>query len=104
MAKNEDRRTVHCSFCGKSQDKVEYFNLGTGSGVSVLELIKTFQEATGIKVPYKIVGRRAGDIEKIWGCVDKANKVLGWKAQVPLKETLANAWRWQQNLRKKGVM
>jgi len=89
---------------GKSQDKVEYFNLGTGSGVSVLELIKTFQEATGIKVPYKIVGRRAGDIEKIWGCVDKANKVLGWKAQVPLKETLANAWRWQQNLRKKGVM
>ena len=89
---------------GKAEDKVEYFNLGTGRGVSVLELINTFQEATGVKVPYKIVGRRAGDIEKIWGCVDKANNVLGWKAEVPLRETLANAWRWQQRLRERGVM
>ena len=57
-----------------------------------------------MKVPYKIVGRRAGDIEQIWGCVDKANNVLGWKAEKTLTETLQTAWKWQQHLREKGVM
>jgi UDP-glucose 4-epimerase len=89
---------------GKSEDKIEYYNLGTGNGVSVLELVNTFMEATGVKVPYVIKGRREGDIEKIWGNPGRANTVLGWKAQVPLKETLANAWRWQTRLREKGVM
>jgi len=89
---------------GKSEDKIEYYNLGTGNGVSVLELVNTFMEATGVKVPYSIKGRREGDIEKIWGNPGRANNVLGWKAQVPLKETLANAWRWQTKLREKGVM
>ena len=89
---------------GRSAEEIEIFNLGTGSGVSVLELIKTFEEATGVKVPYKIVGRRAGDIEQIWGCVDKANNVLGWKAEKTLTETLQTAWKWQQHLREKGVM
>jgi UDP-glucose 4-epimerase len=89
---------------GRSEAPVEYFNLGTGSGVSVLELIHTFEDATGVRVPYKIVGRRAGDIEQIWGCVDKANKVLGWKAEKSLAETLAAAWKWQQRLRERGVM
>lgn len=89
---------------GESADDVEYYNLGTGSGVSVFQLINTFTEATGVEIPYKVVGRREGDIEQIWGCVDKANKVLGWKAEVPLSETLANAWRWQTKLREKGIM
>ena len=89
---------------GKSEDKIEYYNLGTGNGVSVLELVNTFMEATGVNVPYVIKGRREGDIEKIWGNPGRANAVLGWKAQVPLKETLANAWRWQTRLREKGVM
>ena len=89
---------------GKSEDKIEYFNLGTGTGVSVLELVNTFMEATGVNVPYKIVGRREGDIEKIWGNPTRANEVLGWKATQPLAETLANAWRWQLKLRERGVM
>ncbi len=89
---------------GEQSESIDVFNLGTGRGVSVLELVNTFMEATGVKVPYKIAPRRGGDIEKIWGNVDKANTVLGWKAEVPLKETLANAWRWQMALREKGVM
>ena len=89
---------------GKSEEKIEYYNLGTGNGVSVLELVNTFIQATGVNVPYKIVGRREGDIEKIWGNPSRANEVLGWKATQPLAETLANAWRWQQKLRERGVM
>ena len=83
---------------------VDTFNLGTGNGVSVLELIQTFEKVTGVKVPYKIVGRRDGDIEKVWGAVDKANHVLGWKAQATLDETLASAWKWQLSLRERGLM
>ena len=68
----------------KSSESVEIFNLGTGEGVSVLQLINTFEASTGVKVPYKIVGRREGDIEKVWAEPTKANKVLGWKADTPL--------------------
>ncbi len=57
-----------------------------------------------MKLNYKIVGRRAGDIEKVWGNVDKANKVLGWKADTPLEDVLASAWKWQCALREKGIM
>lgn len=89
---------------GKSEEKIEYYNLGTGRGVSVLELVNTFMEATGVKVPYSIKGRREGDIEKIWGNPSRANTVLGWKAEAPLSQTLANAWHWQQKLRERGVM
>lgn len=89
---------------GKSEENVEIFNLGTGHGVSVLELINTFEKVTGVKVPHKIVGRREGDIEKVWGCVDKANKVLGWKTEISLEDTLASSWKWQLRLREKGLM
>lgn len=82
----------------KQKSSLEFFNIGTGRGLSVLELIKTFEEATGVKLNYKIVGRRAGDIEKVWADTSYANKELGWKAVVPLKETLLNAWKWQQKL------
>lgn len=85
---------------GEDKDKLEVFNLGTGRGLSVLELISSFERATGVKVPYKIGARRAGDIEKIWAEPRKANEVLGWKAEVPIDETMANAWRWQMKLAK----
>lgn len=88
----------------KSEDNVEIFNLGTGNGVSVLELINTFEQATGVKVPHKIVGRREGDIEKVWANPEKANKILGWKAEVPLAETMKSAWNWQLRLRERGIM
>ncbi|MCH5327284.1 MAG: GDP-mannose 4,6-dehydratase, partial [Duncaniella sp.] len=88
----------------KSEANVEIFNLGTGNGVSVLELIDTFEKATGVKVPYKIVGRRAGDIEKVWADPGYANTVLGWKALTPLADTMRSAWNWQLKLRERGIM
>lgn len=77
---------------------VEVFNLGTGRGLSVLELINSFERATGVKVPYKIGARREGDIEKIWADPKKANEVLGWKAEVPIDDTMRNTWAWQCKL------
>ena len=85
----------------KETPAVEVFNLGTGNGCSVLGLIKEFEVATGVKVPYKIGARRAGDIEKIWADPRKANEELKWKAETPISKTLESAWRWQQHLLKK---
>lgn len=79
-------------------EAVETFNLGTGRGLSVLEIINTFERVTGVKVPYKIVGRREGDIEKVWADPSFANKVLGWKAQETVEKTLESAWAWEQKL------
>jgi UDP-glucose 4-epimerase len=81
-----------------SAENLEVFNLGTGQGVSVLQLIAAFEKGTGVKVPHKIVGRREGDIEKVWANPERANKVLGWKAVETLEDTLVSAWRWQQKL------
>ena len=88
----------------KAEEPVEVFNIGPGKGTSVLELINGFEKATGVKLNYQIVGRRPGDIEKVWGNVDKANKVLGWKADTPLEDVLASAWKWQVALRERGIM
>ena len=88
----------------KSDEKIEIFNLGTGRGVSVLELIAAFERSTGVKVPHKIVGRRAGDIEKVWANPARANQVLGWTAMTDLDDTMRSAWAWQCKLREKGVM
>ena len=88
----------------KDTDKIEYFNIGTGKGNSTLEIVTTFEKATGVKVNWKFGPRREGDIEKIWGDCTKANKVLGWKANTPLEDVLASAWKWQQKLREDGVM
>ena len=85
-------------------DAVEYFNIGTGNGNSTLEIVETFERATGVKLNWKYGPRREGDIEKIWGNVDKANKVLGWKADTPLDDVLRSAWKWQLKLREDGVM
>ncbi|MBN2766664.1 MAG: UDP-glucose 4-epimerase GalE [Paludibacteraceae bacterium] len=83
---------------GKPKKNVEIFNLGTGRGLSVLEIIETFERVNGVKVPHKIVGRREGDIEKVWAEPAHANNELGWKASETLEETLRSAWAWEQNL------
>ncbi|GAB6959174.1 UDP-glucose 4-epimerase GalE [Prevotella aurantiaca JCM 15754] len=88
----------------KDTDKIEYFNIGTGSGNSTLEIVTTFEKATGVKVNWKFGPRREGDIEKIWGDCTKANTVMGWKADTPLEDVLASAWKWQQKLREDGIM
>jgi len=85
------------------KEKVEVFNIGTGNGVSVLELIHGFEKATGVKLNYQIVGRRAGDIEKVWANPDFANNELGWKAVETLEDTLRSAWNWQLKLRERGI-
>ena len=85
-------------------EPLETYNLGTGTGVSVLELINAFEKVTGVKVPHKIVGRRIGDIEKVWGNPNRANSILGWKAEIGIEETMLTAWNWQLQLRKKGIM
>lgn len=85
---------------GEDTDAIEIFNLGTGRGLSVLELINAFEKSTGVKVPHHIGPRREGDIEKIWAAPAKANEVLGWTAEVPIEETMRNAWAWQCTLPK----
>ena len=84
---------------GKSKTNYEVFNLGTGKGVSVLEAIKSFERVSGIKLEYKIVGRRAGDIEKIWANPSYANKELGWKTLSSLDEAMKTAWDWEKMFR-----
>lgn len=82
----------------KTKSRVETFNLGTGRGLSVLEIIEIFEEVTGVKVPYRLVGRREGDIEKVWADPSYANNELGWVANETVEETLRSAWAWEQNL------
>ena len=85
-------------------EPIEYFNIGTGTGVSTLEVVEGFERATGVKVNWQFAPRREGDIEKVWGNVDKANKMLGWKADTPLEDVLRSAWKWQLKLREDGIM
>lgn len=87
----------------KQEEKVEVFNIGTGKGLSVLELIHAFETATGVKLNYQIAPRRAGDIEQVWANPEKANKVLGWKAETSIEDTLRSAWNWQLKLRENGI-
>ena len=84
----------------QAAEQVEVFNLGTGRGLSVLEILNTFMQVTGVKVPYQIVGRREGDIEQVWAKPDKANNVLGWKADTPIEDVLLSAWNWEHKIRK----
>lgn len=88
----------------RSEAPVEIFNLGTGNGLSVLELIDVFEKATGVKVPHRIAGRRTGDIEKVWADPTRANTILGWKADTPIADTMRSAWAWQKRLRERGIM
>ena len=83
----------------KNLNKVETFNLGTGTGSSVLEVINAFEKVSNQKLNYKIVDRREGDITSAYANTDKANTVLGWKAQSTLEDSLASAWKWEQKIR-----
>jgi UDP-glucose 4-epimerase len=85
---------------GKNKTNYEVFNLGTGKGVSVLEAIKSFERVSGIKLKYRIVGRRSGDIEKIWADPTYANKELGWKTLSSLDQAMKTAWDWEKIIRK----
>ena len=82
----------------KMKARFEIFNVGTGRGVSTLEVVRTFEKVNNLKLNYKIVGRRAGDIEAVWADPAYANEELGWKAEKTLEETLRSAWKWQQHL------
>lgn len=82
----------------KGTDSVEIFNIGTGRGVSTLEVVEGFEKATGVKVNWEYAPRREGDIEKVWADPAKANNVLGWKAETSLEDTLRSAWKWQVKL------
>ncbi len=83
----------------KNSEKLEVFNLGTGTGSSVLEVISAFEKVSEQKLPYTIVPRREGDVTSVYANTDKANTVLGWKTQSTLEEAIASAWKWEQKVR-----
>jgi len=83
----------------KNQSKVETFNIGTGTGSTVLEVINSFEKVSGQKLPYKLVDRREGDIMEAFADTEKANSVLGWKAQSTLDEAMDSAWKWEKKIR-----
>jgi UDP-glucose 4-epimerase len=85
----------------KNETAVEVFNVGTGKGSSVLEVIRSFERVSGQKLPYKLVGRREGDIIEAYADTQKANSVLGWKAQSTLDEAIESAWKWEKKIRTK---
>jgi UDP-glucose 4-epimerase len=82
----------------KNKENYEIFNLGTGTGYSVLDIILTFERVNGVKVNHEFVDRRPGDIEKVWANPEKANRELGWKAESGLEDMLKSAWRWEKTL------
>jgi len=84
----------------KNTSDFELFNIGTGKGSSVLEVIYAFEEITGQKLNYKIVDKRPGDVIAVYADTTKANEILGWKAEKSMKEALASAWKWEQKIRK----
>jgi len=84
---------------GQNRSALEFFNLGTGKGYSVLEVLRTFEAVTGVPVKHRIVGRREGDIEQTWADTTKANRDLGWKAERSLGDSLLSAWNWEKRLR-----
>ena len=83
----------------KNKQKYEIFNVGTGNGVSVLELVESFQRVNELKLNYKIAPRRLGDVVAIWADTTLANEELGWKAERSLDDTLRSAWAWEKNVR-----
>lgn len=87
---------------GRMKEKVEVFNLGTGTGFSVLEVINSFERSTGVKLNYQIMERRPGDIEKVWADTEFANRELGWKTEKTLDEMTASAWNWEKALASRG--
>jgi len=85
---------------GKNKSNFEVFNLGSGKGVSVMEAVEAFERVSGVQLKYKVVERRAGDIEKIWADPGYANKELGWKTESSLDEAMKTAWDWEKMINK----
>lgn len=83
----------------KQNENYEVFNIGTGEGNSVLEVIQSFERVTGKKLKYKVVDRRPGDVISAYADTSKANEVLGWKAEMNLDEAMRDAWKWEQKIR-----
>jgi UDP-glucose 4-epimerase len=88
-------------FNNQNKDLYEVFNLGTGNGITVMEIINAFEKSTGVKLNYKVVGRREGDVEAVYSDTRFANEELGWKAEIPIEDTLLSAWNWENKIRKK---
>jgi UDP-glucose 4-epimerase len=86
----------------KTKADCEVFNLGTGNGFSVLDAIRSFEKVSGMKLNYKFLDRRAGDIEKVWASTDLANKELGWKAEKTIDDMMLSAWNWEKYLKEKN--
>ena len=93
-------KSVERMLIKENKKSLEIFNLGTGKGNSVLEVVKTFEKVTGIKLNYKITDRRSGDIEQVWADTSLANAELAWKTEKSLKEALLSAWNWEKKYRK----
>ena len=87
----------------KQKHPYEVFNLGTGTGLSVMEIVRAFEKVTGEKLNYRIVERREGDVEKVYADTSFANRELGWKAEKGIEETLLSAWNWEKNIRSKKL-
>ena len=83
----------------KMDGSIEFFNLGTGNGMSVLDILRIFMKANGLDVPYKIAPRRAGDVEQVWADPSKANEILGWSADTPIEDVMRSAWNWEKKIR-----
>lgn len=83
----------------RNKSKYEIFNVGTGNGVSVLELVRSFERVNDLKLNYRIAPRRAGDVVAIWADTSLANEELGWRAERSLDDTLRSAWAWEKNVR-----
>ena len=92
-------KAVHHLKNHPSSNGLEAFNIGTGVGVSVLELVEKFMKSTGVVLPYKIGSRRPGDVEKVYADASKANSVLGWNPAYSLEESLLHAWQWEKKIR-----
>lgn len=88
---------------GNPNGRYDVFNIGTGKGYSVLEAIRAFEEATDVRLNYRIGARRAGDIEKVWGDVSKSASELGWKAELGIEDMMRSAWQWEQYLKNNPI-
>jgi UDP-glucose 4-epimerase len=84
----------------KGKSAFEVFNIGAGKGMTVLEIVRTFEKVSGVKLNYEIVGRRAGDIEKVWADTSLAQKELGWHTESTLEDALLTAWNWEKKLKR----
>ena len=85
----------------KQKNSYEVFNLGTGKGLSVFEVIQAFERSTGEKLPRRVVARREGDVEQVYADTEYANRELGWRAEIGIEETLLSAWNWEKYIRTK---